>query len=319
MGCAHTQAWRAPTAILDSAPCLATADDPAARRPSVVEELTKSGLGAQAAALSSSLSEIVPPARMDALRRASAEGRCRRVHYRVDDLRVVGFVLEPTGATRRSLPAILYARGGNRDLGKNDVMSLALLQALADAGFVVATTQYRGVDGGDGREQFGGDDVHDLEALFALVRTLPAHDGERVYLYGHSRGGMEAYEALRDGLPVRAAAISGGMADLGHALQERPEMETVAAALIPDWATRRQAAIEQRSALRWVDRLNAPLLLVHAREDWRVSLKQAQAMDATLSRLGREHRLLVLDGDAHQIYLHREQLIAEIVAWFRAH
>ncbi|MCU1278806.1 MAG: exported dipeptidyl peptidase, partial [bacterium] len=324
-GCAHAPppaAWQAATAIADSAPCIASGDETKfadVERGAIADELTKSGLAAQAAALSPSLAEIVPPERIESLRRAADEGRCRRIHYRVDGLRIVGFVLEPTGARPRSLPAILYARGGHSDLGKIDFLQLALLQTLADAGFVVATTQYRGVDGGDGADQLGGDEVHDLEALLPLVRALPAHDGARVYLYGHSRGGMEAYEALRDGLPVRAAAVSGALADLGHAIKGHPELGQVAAALIPDWSGKRQETIDHRSALRWADRIGVPLLLVHAREDWRVPLIESQAMDATLTRLGREHELLVVDGDAHPIYLHRQALVDAIVRWFRAH
>jgi dipeptidyl aminopeptidase/acylaminoacyl peptidase len=324
-GCAHAApppAWQAPTAILDSAPCIAPGEESSfaeKERAGIVAEFAKSGLDAQGAALSPQLTEILPAARAEALGRAAAEGRCRRVHYRVDGLRVVGFVLEPAGAAPRSLPAILYARGGNRELGKVDLLQLALLQTLADAGFVVVTTQYRGADGGDGRDQFGGDDVRDLEALIPLLRALPAHDGARVYLFGHSRGGMEAYEALRDGLPVRAAAIASGVADLGHALKGRPELDKVAAELIPDWASKRQEAIDKRSALRWADRIAVPLLLVHAREDWRVPLIEAQAMDATLTRIGREHKLVVIDGDVHQIYLHRAALVDALVQWFRAH
>jgi dipeptidyl aminopeptidase/acylaminoacyl peptidase len=323
-GCAHAPppAWQAPTALLDRAPCVEPGEEStfaARQREGIVAEFVKSGLEAQGQALSPQLVEIVPPARAEALRAAAADGRCRRVHYRVDGLRVVGFVLEPAGAAPRSLPAVLYARGGNRDLGKSDFLQLALLQTLADAGFVVVTTQYRGVDGGDGKEQFGGDDVHDLEALLPLLRGLPTYDGARVYLYGHSRGGMEAYEALRDGLPVRAAAISGGVADLGHMIKGRPEMSQVAAELIPDWGSKRQEAIEHRSALRWADRLAVPILLLHARQDWRVPLIEAQAMDATLARLGREHELVVIDGDVHQLYLHRQALVDAVVRWFHAH
>jgi dipeptidyl aminopeptidase/acylaminoacyl peptidase len=254
-----------------------------------------------------------------ALVRAAAEGRCRRVHYRVDGLRVTGFVLTPAGAKARALPALLYARGGNRDVGRVDFNALVLLQTFADAGFVVTATQYRGADGGEGSDQFGGDDVHDLEALFALAREVPQCDGKRAYIYGVSRGGMETYEALRDGLPVRAAAVTGGVADLAHSVRARPEMESVVAATVPDWATRRQQAIEQRSALRWVDRLTVPLLIMHAKQDWRVPLAQAQALDATLTRLGREHKLLVFDGDAHTIYVHRQEMIDAVLAWFRAH
>jgi dipeptidyl aminopeptidase/acylaminoacyl peptidase len=310
-GCAHT--------ILDSAPCALPADQPAylaGVRGFVAQELTKSGLSGE---LSPSLAEIFTPAHVEGLRRAAAEGRCRRVHYRSDGLRVVGFILQPAGAQPRSLPAILYARGGNREMAKNDFESLTLLQALADQGFVVAATQYRGVDGGEGREQFGGADVHDLMALVGLVRGLSAVDGKRIYLYGHSRGAMEAYEALRDGIDVRAAAVSGGPVDLDALLRARPEMEKVTSALIPEWSAQRARAIEHRSALRWAERIRVPLLILHARQDWRVPLAQAQAMDAQLTQLGREHALRIIDGDAHQLFLHRRELIEALVSWFRSH
>jgi dipeptidyl aminopeptidase/acylaminoacyl peptidase len=253
-----------------------------------------------------------------ALSRASLDGRCRRIVYRADGLRVVGFILEPFGAQPRSTPGVLYARGGNREAGAIGPALLTHLQALADRGFVVVATQYRGVAGGEGHDEYGGDDVHDLEALLPLLRNVPSYN-DRAYLYGHARGGMEAYEALRDGLPVRAAAITSGIADLGNALRARPEMEEVARDLIPEWTTRQGLALGKRSALRWVDRLRVPLLIVHARQDARVPFKQAEAMDATLTRLGKEHRFVPIDRDAHPLYLHRAQLVDELARWFSTH
>lgn len=326
-GCAHAppSAWSVPTAMTAVGPCVQPAELAAVPdlRAGIVAELTKSGLAAPAEALSPTLAEVIAPAELDALARAAADGRCRRVSYRVDGLRVVGFVLVPPGARASSLPAVLYARGGNRDFGKLDVYQLSLLQMIADAGFVVLATQYRGVDGGDGKDEFGGDEVHDLEALLPLARGVREYDGARAYLWGHSRGGMEAYEALRDGLPVRAAAIGGGVADLGRTMQKRPEMAKVVAAVVPGWegatAEARGKALEHRSALRWADKVQVPLLLMHAREDWRVELAQSVAMDATLTRLGREHRLVVFDGDAHQLFLHRRAMVEAMVGWFRGH
>jgi len=52
---------------------------------------------------------------MAGLDASAKEGRCRRIRYRSDGLSVVGFVLEPPRATPSPAPAILVARGGNRD------------------------------------------------------------------------------------------------------------------------------------------------------------------------------------------------------------
>jgi len=78
-------------------------------------------------------------------------------------------------------------------------------------------------------------------------------------------------------------------------------------------------ALAKRSALRWVDQLKVPLLIVHAHQDARVPFKQAEAMVATLARLGKEHRLVAIDRDAHPLYLHRALVVDEIVRWFSAH
>jgi dienelactone hydrolase len=314
------RAWTGPVPVLESTPCLKPDQRNwrAAEREKIGAELSGSGLDKAAARLSPRLGEVYPDAQVAALQRASGDGRCRRIVYRSDGLRVVGFILEPFGAQPRSLPGVIYARGGNRDAGAIGPALLSHLQAIADRGFVVAATQYRGVDGGEGHDQYGGDDVHDLEALLPLLRNVPAYDN-RAYLYGHSRGGMEAYEALRDGLPVRAAAITGGIADLGNALRARPEMEEVARDLVPEWTTKQGVALLKRSALRWVDQLRVPLLIVHAKQDARVPFRQAEAMDATLTRLGKQHRFVPIDRDAHALYLHRALVVDEVARWFATH
>jgi dipeptidyl aminopeptidase/acylaminoacyl peptidase len=289
-----------------------------AERDRVTAELSHSGLESAAVRLSQRLTEVYPEAQVAALNRASLDGRCRRIVYRSDGLRVVGFLLEPFGVAPRSTPGVIYARGGNREAGAIGPALLVHLQALADRGYVVAATQYRGAAGGEGHDEYGGDDVHDVEALLPLLRNVPAYN-DRTYLYGHSRGGMNAYQALRDGLPVRAAAITSGIADLANALRTRPEMEEVARDLIPDWNTKQGVALTRRSALRWVDQIKVPLLLIHTRQDNRVPFRQAEAMDATLTRLEKEHRFIAFERDAHPLYLHRGQVLDEVVRWFSTH
>jgi len=131
------RSWLGPVLALESAPCLKPDERNwrAAERDKVTVELSRSGLEAAAARLSQRLSEVYPDAQVAALARASTDGRCRRIVYRADGLRVVGFILEPFGAQPRSTPGVLYARGGNREAGAIGPALLSHLQAIADRGF----------------------------------------------------------------------------------------------------------------------------------------------------------------------------------------
>ena len=265
------------------------------------------------------LTAVFPAAEYTALQTSAQAGRCKRIPYRSDGLRITGFVLRPAVPPPGKLPAILYARGGNRDFGRIDERLQLSMQLLADEGYVVLATQLRNADGGEGRDEYGGADVHDLANLVPLARAMADIDLGRLYLNGGSRGGMEAFLALRAGLPVRAAAIRAPSSDLRKSTKERPEMAEVFTELIPGYAADPDAAIRQRSAVLFADQIRAPVLLLQAREDWRVPLAHTEALDAALTTAGVPHKLIIFDRDIHQLVLHRVEEAHAIAAWFREH
>jgi dipeptidyl aminopeptidase/acylaminoacyl peptidase len=248
---------------------------------------------------------------------AAASGRCERVIYAVDGLRVVGFVVRPEAAGPH--PVILWLRGGNRDFGAIEPLSLLNLLALADRGFVVVATQYRGVDGGEGREEFGGDDVHDVLALVPLARSLPEADVDRLFVLGGSRGAMQGLLAIKAGLPVRAAAFRGGLYDLEAALAHRPGLAKGWGELIPGFADRQAEVLVERSAIRWPDQVRVPVLLLHGNQDWRSQVSSAADFARALEAAGVETRLVTYDQEEHQLVFHRQAWLDEVAAWFRAH
>jgi dipeptidyl aminopeptidase/acylaminoacyl peptidase len=308
--------------IVERAPC-PTAPDAAAFTATadafLRPEMERAGLTAEMAARPPST--LFTAADHDRLVAAAGDGRCERVLYRVGELKVVGFVVQPPQTAGQRYPVVLWLRGGNRDLGKVGPLGLVQMLDLADQGFVVVATQYRGVDGGDGYDEFGGADTADVHALVPMAAHLPGADVTRVFLLGGSRGAMQGLIAVREGLAVRAAAFRSGMFDLARAIAERPELEhNVYVHIIPGWATARDAAILHRSPIRWVGELRGtPMLLLQARQDWRVSLGSAEEMAATLARAGIAHELVVYEREEHQLAFHRREWIAATVAWFRKH
>ncbi|MBZ0232764.1 MAG: prolyl oligopeptidase family serine peptidase, partial [Deltaproteobacteria bacterium] len=240
--------------------------------------------------------------------------------YAVGGLRVVGFVVQPPApAPAGGHPVILWLRGGNRDLGKVSPFHLAHMLDLAEAGFVVVATQYRGVDGGDGQDEFGGRDVADVHALVPLARRLPGADATRLFLVGNSRGAMSGLVAMRQGLPVRAAAFRSGMYDLERTIRERPGLEQIYVEIVPEWTSDRAGALRRRSPIRWTGALRAPILVLQARQDWRTSLDGALAFHLALGETDLEHALVIYERDEHQLAFHRREWLAETVAWFRRH
>ncbi len=245
--------------------------------------------------------------------------RCRRIVYGSDGFRVVGFVVEPVAAPGTRHPVVVFNRGGNQAFGAIRTADLMEFAGWALDGYVVVGSQYRGNDGGTGREEFGGADVADVLHLLTLARTLPSVDPAQAFMYGFSRGGMMTYLALARGADVRAAAVLGGPADLTEGLRHRPEMETVYRELMPAYDDRRAEHLRTRSATAWLERLQVPLLILHGGADWRVWPGEALAVGTGLQRLGRPFELTIYAGDDHPMTRNLPDVRRRLRAWFAGH
>jgi dipeptidyl aminopeptidase/acylaminoacyl peptidase len=244
---------------------------------------------------------------------------CRRIVYRSDGLRVTGFIYRPReGAVRR--PAIIVNRGGTGDFGMMHPWLQSYYLAYLDAGYVLVMPQYRGTDGGEGADEYGGADLADVTSLVPIARSLPYVDSENVFMLGFSRGGLMTYLALSLGLPIRAAATVSGLTNLARQIRYRPEMrEEVFRKLIPDFATREAEHYRLRSAVEWPERIDTPLLLVHGNADDRVKAEDALELATKLQALGRRFELLVFDGDGHGVPAHKLETDRRVIAWFEKH
>ena len=79
-----------------------------------------------------------------------------KVRYQSDEYEVVSYLSVPKECIEKKevYPCIIYNRGGNREYGANQPEYIAYLAE--SFGKIIFATQYRGVDGGTGKEENGG-------------------------------------------------------------------------------------------------------------------------------------------------------------------
>ncbi len=248
---------------------------------------------------------------------------CHAIRYESDGLAILGWMVSPRHAPQAKLPVVIFNRGGNGGFGALKFADLFThVFPLAEQGFVVLASQYRGVSGTDpakfGVDEFGGADVNDVRKLIALTRQIPNADADNIFLLGFSRGVMQSYMAARHRDDIRAMAMVNGVVDLQADLEFRPEMEKVYRERMPGYTDNKTLLLRERSALAWAEDLpkSAPILLMHGSEDERVAPGNGPKMKQRLDALQHPNRLIVFEGEDH--FLDPAKVIAEAVAWFKA-
>ncbi len=254
---------------------------------------------------------------------AALEGvEASHIVYKNDGLRITGILVTPAQMTPGHHPIILYNRGGNREYGKLALHQVVRVFApLAQAGYLVFASNYRGNDGGEGVEEFGGADVGDVLALLDIATHHPGYDRHNAFMMGHSRGGMMTYLAIKAGANLRAAASIAAPSDLLTSRIERPDTETkVHQQLIAGEGEAREAEYRKRSAVYWPEQLkNVPLLLLHGDTDERVRVSHTQRLSEALSRHGIAHEVTLYPSGNHALVRHWPEVMQRIQEWFTQH
>ncbi len=89
-------------------------------------------------------------------------------------------------------------------------------------GYIVVASQYPGIDGGSGKDEFGGEqDYNAIEDLLEIVKQLDYVDSDRIFVYGVSRGGMMAYMLARKHSDLRGVIVRYGISDLLESYSQR--------------------------------------------------------------------------------------------------
>ena len=238
------------------------------------------------------------------------------ITYLSDGLRVKGYLVYPNNQDKE-YPCIIYNRGGNQEFGAITPRKVRLLAQIASWGYVVVGSQYRGNMGGEGREEFGGADVHDVLNLVPMLGSLPMADTSRIGIFGWSRGGMMTYLTLAQSCRFKAAVVGGGLSDLFLMKESRPVMEEVYEELIPDYDNHKDSLLTLRSAIHWPDKIckTTPILMLHGTADWRVVPKSATDLADAFIDVRQPFRLILLEGGDHGLNEFDDEVFGGAEAW----
>ena len=241
-----------------------------------------------------------------------------KITYQSDGLKVVGYLVQPIKTDK--YPCIIYNRGGNKEFGKlTSKKAVFILARVASWGYVVAASQYRGNDGGEGKEEFGGKDVNDVLNLIPLFDNVKNTDTSKMGIYGWSRGGMMTYLTLTKTNKFKAAVVGGGASDLRKVMETRKDtFETVYYENIPNYAKDKANALNSRSAINQVENISktTPILMVHGTSDWRVVPEMAIDLSKEFILQKVPHRLVLFEGGNHGLSEFNTEVDAMAKKWF---
>lgn len=241
-----------------------------------------------------------------------------KIRYASDGLRVAGFIYKPRRTDGRRLPVVIYNRGSlgpGSEIGPLNFNYLYEMHRLASEGFVVLASQYRGYDGAGGSDEAAGADTNDVLNIVALARTLPYVDSDRMFMWGFSRGAIMAFQAMRRGVALRAAAVVGAPTDYFE-FARQPGRERFFRERFPDYDRRKEEHLLNRSVIRWPEKVTAPLLIIHGGSD-ALPPAQSMALAAKLGEQGTVYELVVYAKDNHPTSLNFEDRVRRTVDWFK--
>ena len=201
-------------------------------------------------------------------------------------------------------PVVVDVHGGPESQRRPEFA--AVNQALVAAGFAVLATNVRGSTG-YGKTYCHLDDVDkrmdsvaDLAAANAWLREQPNVIADRIAVMGQSYGGFMVLSSLTTYPKLWAAGVDVvGIANFVTFLEQTGPWRRKTRADEYGDLVRDADLLKAISPIHHVERITAPLFVIHGRNDPRVPLGESEQIVGKLQELGREASLLVFDDEGH--------------------
>ncbi|USK33002.1 prolyl oligopeptidase family serine peptidase [Bacillus sp. F19] len=239
--------------------------------------------------------------------------RLQLVTYFSEGLKVKGLLAEP--AEEGKYDGFLYLRGGIKNVGK--VRAGRIVQ-FASEGFVVMAPFYRGNQGGEGNEDFAGDDRYDALHALTLLKNHPKVDQERIHVFGFSRGGVMALFAGILDPDIRSLVTWGGVSDMALTYEEREDLRRMMKRVIGGTPAKYPERYKWRTPLYELEALKAPILIIHGAQDQNVSVEHAYLLEKRLGELGKRADTMYFEEYTHYFPpAVNRKVVRELTSWMK--
>ncbi|MGG3560274.1 prolyl oligopeptidase family serine peptidase [Neobacillus rhizosphaerae] len=218
--------------------------------------------------------------------------KLKLITYLSGGLRVKGMLAEPIEDGVHE--GLLYLRGGIKNVGK---VRPARIAQFAAEGFIVFAPYYRGNQGGEGNEDFAGEDREDAYAAFILLKSLPRV--RQIHIFGFSRGGVMA---LMTGIhfPDAASVVTwGGVSDMSLTYMERLDLRKMMKRVIGGTPDKYPDRYDVRTPLFKLEQMKAPVLIIHGVNDHNVSVEHSYRLERRLRGLNKPVECWYFDEFTH--------------------
>ena len=231
-----------------------------------------------------------------------------------DEREVPAFLYMPKEGEQRNLPVVVYVHGGPESQSRPEFNSV--LQYLASRGYAVLVPNVRGSTG-YGYEYQSLDDVRlrmdsvkDLQYAVRWLSESGIADPQRIAVFGGSYGGFMVLAAVTTYPDLWAAGVDiVGIANFVTFLENtgawrRKQRESEYGSLEND-----RAYLEEISPIRSVDKITAPLFVVHGANDPRVPIGEAEQVVAALRKRNVPVEYLRFENEGHGIVKRANRLV----------
>lgn len=204
--------------------------------------------------------------------------RLKELSYWSEGLRVKGLLAIPKSGANGS--GILYLRGGIQSIG---MVRPARIAQFAAKGFTVFAPYYRGNRGGEGKDEFGGEDRWDAVHAVDVLKKFAAGP---VHLLAFSRGGIMALWTAVLRQDICSVVTWAGVTDTVLTYKERLDMRRMMKRLYGGTPNTALQAFEERNPLMRLGESSASFLIIHGLKDENVSAQQAFLLEENLKQTG---------------------------------
>jgi dipeptidyl aminopeptidase/acylaminoacyl peptidase len=235
----------------------------------------------------------------------------RIVQYKARDGQPLqGLLTLPKDRETKALPLIMLPHGGPHGIYDSITRIDEDAKVLAEHGYAVFQPNFRG-SGGFGREfltsgykNWGTLMIDDMTDGVRQLISDGVVDTNRICSYGASYGGYAALmSAIREPQLYKCVVNFVGVTDLALMFKEGdiPDSE-IGTNVLDSYLGRSDEVLVGQSPVKNLDKLTAPVFIIHGAQDQRVPMIQAEVLRDALQKRNHPMQWLVKDKEGHGFY-----------------